>query len=318
VPKKTMQKAILKSYTLDIESDLCMQYPKISIVTPSYNCKALIAQTLDSVLSQNYPNLELIVIDGNSTDGTQQVLEHYSNSFAYWQSQKDQGQYDAINQGFAKSTGEIMAWLNADDMLLPNSLFVVAEIFEQLAEVEWISSLQPASWDANGYLAKVNSLPGFNQQAFLDGLYLPTTAKKGYWLQQESTFWRRSLWQKAGSSIPNYDLAGDFALWCKFYELTDLYGVSYPLGGFRMIEGQRSEDYESYMTQATHALQEARANLRWNSNASNQLIYRSLPTMTRIHQFLTKRYGYEGAYIQKNHPRKINSPWSIEHRHFLP
>ena len=313
-----MQKAILKTYTLDIESDLCMQYPKISIVTPSYNCKALIAQTLDSVLSQDYPNLEFIVIDGNSTDGTQQVLEQYSNSLTYWHSQKDQGQFDAINQGFAKSTGEIMTWLNADDMLLPNSLFVVAEIFQQLEKAEWISSLQPASWDANGYLAQVNSLPGFNRQAFLDGLYLPTTAKKGYWLQQESTFWRRSLWEKAGSSIPNFDLAGDFALWCKFYEFADLYGVSYPLGGFRMIEGQRSEAYENYMVQATHALQAARANLRWNSNSTNQLIYRSLPTTTRIHQFLTKRYGYEGAYINKTHPRKINSPWSIEHQNFLP
>lgn len=313
-----MRKAILKTYTLDIESDLCMQYPKISIVTPSYNCKALIAQTIDSVLSQNYPHLEFIVIDGNSTDGTQQVLEQYSNSFAYWHSQKDQGQYDAINQGFAKSTGEIMGWLNADDMLLPNSLFVIGEIFAQLAEVEWISSLQPAAWDANGYLAKVNSLPGFNRQAFLDGLYLPTTAKKGYWLQQESTFWRRSLWQKAGSSIPNDDLAGDFALWCKFYEFADLYGVSYPLGGFRMIEGQRSEDYENYMTQARAALARARANLGWNPNTTNQLIYRSLPTTTRIHQFLTKRYGYEGAYINKTHPRKLNSPWSIERRHFLP
>ncbi len=295
-----------------------MHHPKISIVTPSYNCKELIAQTIDSVLNQHYPNLELIVIDGNSTDGTQQVLEQYSSSFAYWQSQKDQGQYDAINQGFAKSTGEIMAWLNADDMLLPNSLFVVAEIFEQLAEVEWISSLQPASWDANGYLAQVNSLPGFNRQAFLDGLYLPTLAKKGYWLQQESTFWRRSLWEKSGASIPSYDLAGDFALWCKFYELTDLYGISYPLGGFRMIEGQRSEDYENYMAQAKLALQAARVNLQWNAGTTNQLIYHPIASVGRMNRFLTKRYGYEGAYIHKKHPRKINSAWSIEHRNFLP
>jgi glycosyltransferase involved in cell wall biosynthesis len=295
-----------------------MQYPKISIVTPSYNCKALIAQTLDSVLSQNYPNLEFIVIDGNSTDGTQQILEQYSNSFAYWQSQKDQGQYDAINQGFAKSTGEIMGWLNADDMLLPNSLFVIAEVFAQLTDVEWISSLQPASWDANGYLAQVKSLPGFNRQAFLDGLYLPTTAKKGYWLQQESTFWRRSLWEKSGSSIPTYDLAGDFALWCKFYEFADLNGLSYPLGGFRMIEGQRSEDYENYMAQARLALEKTRVNLSWDGSKTNQLIYHSLPTPTRIDQYLTSHYGYEGRYIQKHHPRKMNSLWSIERRKFLP
>ena len=295
-----------------------MHYPKISIVTPSYNCKALIAQTIDSVLSQNYPNLEFIVIDGNSTDGTQQVLERYSNSFAYWHSQKDHGQYDAINQGFSKSTGEIMGWLNADDMLLPNSLFVVAEIFQQLEKVEWISSLQPASWDANGYLAQVSSLPGFNRQAFLDGLYLPTTAKKGYWLQQESTFWRRSLWEKAGSSIPDYDLAGDFALWCKFYELTDLYGVRYPLGGFRMIEGQRSEAYENYMIQAKTALQATRGKQNWDARETNQMIYHSLPIPRRINEFLNRHYGYEGAYIQKNHPRKMNSLWSVEHRNFLP
>ena len=295
-----------------------MHYPKISIVTPSYNCKALIAQTIDSVLSQNYPNLEFIVIDGNSTDGTQEILEQYSNSFAYWHSQNDQGQYDAINQGFAKSTGEIMAWLNADDMLLPNSLFVAGEIFAQLAEVEWISSLQPTSWDANGYLAQVKSLPGFNRQAFLDGLYLPTTAKKGYWLQQESTFWTRSLWEKAGSSIPSYDLAGDFALWCKFYEFADLYGISYPLGGFRMIEGQRSEDYENYMAQARTALQTARSNLSWDSSVTNQLIYHSLPMPARIDQYLTSHYGYEGRYIQKQYPRKMNSPWLIERKKFLP
>lgn len=295
-----------------------MHYPKISIVTPSYNCKALIAQTIDSVLNQNYPNLEFIVIDGNSVDGTQEVLEQYSNSFAYWHSQKDQGQYDAINQGFAKSTGEIMGWLNADDMLLPNSLFVIGEIFAQLTEINWISSLHPASWDADGYLAQVSSLPGFNRQAFLDGLYLPTTAKKGYWLQQESTFWRRSLWEKAGSSIPNYDLAGDFALWCKFYEYTDLCGVSYPLGGFRMIEGQRSEDYENYMAQARLALEKTRANLSWDNSKTNQLIYHSLPIPARIDQYLISHYGYEGRYIQKQHPRNLNSPWSIERKKFLP
>ena len=295
-----------------------MQYPKISIVTPSYNCKALIAQTIDSVLNQHYPNLEYIIIDGNSTDGTQEVIKQYSNSLSYWHSQKDQGQYDAINQGFTKSTGEIMGWLNADDMLLPNSLFVIAEIFTQLAQVEWVTSLQPTSWDASGFLAQVNSLPGFSRQAFLDGLYLPTTAKKGYWLQQESTFWRRSLWEKAGSSIPDYDLAGDFALWCKFYEHADLVGVSYPLGGFRMIEGQRSEAFEGYMTQAKTALQATRVNLDWGQRKTNQLIYHTALIPERITQFLTKHCGYHGAYIQKKYPRKINSQWSIDYRKFLP
>ena len=296
-----------------------MPFPKISIVTPSFNSKGLIAETMNSVLGQNYPNLEYIIIDGGSNDGTAQIIEQHANQLSYWHSKKDNGQYDAINQGFAKSTGEIMCWLNADDMLLPKSLFVVAEVFEQLKEVEWISSLQPGSWDARGHLAEVRTLPGFSKQAFLDGLYLPTTAKKGYWMQQESTFWRRSLWEKADSSILDYHLAGDFALWCKFYEYAELCGISYPLSGFRMIEGQRSEDHQTYMTEARKALNEARGNLRWNPKATNNLIYSPLAAMPKLDHFLKQSYGYQGVYLKNQSQRDPNqSNWAIERAKFLP
>lgn len=296
-----------------------MPFPKISIVTPSFNSKGLIADTINSVLGQNYPNLEYIIIDGGSTDGTPQVIEQYANQLSYWQSQKDDGQYDAINQGFAKSTGEIMCWLNADDMLFPKSLFVVAEVFNQLKQVEWLSSLQPASWDASGHLAEVRSLPGFSRQAFLDGLYLPTTAKKGYWMQQESTFWRRSLWEKAGPTIPNYSLAGDFALWCKFYEHAELCGLTYPLSGFRMIEGQRSEDHETYMNEAQRALDEVRKKLHWDSKATNSLIYSTLATIPKAKDFLKQAHGYEGVYL-RNKSQRIpdGSNWIVEQQKFLP
>jgi len=296
-----------------------MPFPKITIVTPSFNSKKLIADTINSVLGQNYPNLEYIIIDGGSTDGTPQVIEHYANQLNYWHSKKDAGQYDAINQGFAKSTGDIMCWLNADDMLLPNSLFVVAEVFEQLQEVQWLSSLQPASWDASGHLAEVRSLPGFGRQAFLDGLYLPTTAKKGYWMQQESTFWRRSLWEKAGSSIPAYSLAGDFALWCKFYEHAELCGLTYPLSGFRMIEGQRSEDHQTYMNEAQIALDEARKKLRWDPKTTNSLIYNGLATISKAKNFIKRSYGYQGIYL-RNKSQRIpkGSKWITEQQKFLP
>jgi glycosyltransferase involved in cell wall biosynthesis len=295
-----------------------MRFPKISIVTPAYNCKNLISATMDSVLSQQYPNLEYIVIDGGSTDGTTQVIEQYADQLSYWHSQKDHGQYDAINQGFAKSSGEILCWLNADDMLLPKSLFVVAEVFESLPSVQWLSSLQPASWDANGRLAEVRNLPGFSKQAFLDGLYLPTTAKKGYWMQQESTFWRRSLWEKAGSTIPDYNLAGEFALWCKFYEHAELCGISYPLGGFRMIEGQRSEDYQSYMKEANTALQDARSKMGWKPSSSNTLAYSALTDLPFARPYLTSRYGYQGSFIRNTSMRSQNSNWVIEQKNFLP
>lgn len=296
-----------------------MRFPKISIVTPSFNSQRLIADTINSVLGQNYPNLEYIMIDGGSTDGTAQIIEQFSSKLSYWHSQKDGGQYDAINQGFAKSTGEIMCWLNSDDMLLPGSLFVVAEVFEQLQVVQWLSSLQPASWDASGHLAEVRTLPGFSKQAFLDGLYLPTTAKKGYWMQQESTFWRRSLWEKAGSSIPNYPLAGDFALWCKFYEYAELCGITYPLSGFRMIQGQRSEDHQTYMSQARKALNEVRINLNWDSKATNGLIYSPLATIPKLDRLLKQSYGYQGTYLKNQNQRDPNqSNWLMERAKFLP
>ena len=293
-------------------------FPKISVITPSYNCKDFIANTIESVLNQQYPNLEYIVIDGGSSDGTAEIIRQYSDQLTYWQSQKDGGQYDAINQGFSKSSGEIMCWLNADDMFLPNSLFVVSEIFSQLNNIEWISSLQPASWDACGYLAHIASLPGFSRQAFLDGLYLPTTTKKGFWLQQESTFWRRSLWEKAGSSIPNFHLAGDFALWCKFYEFAELTGVTYPLGGFRMISGQRSEDFEGYLKEAKAALDAARIELKWSANETSQFIYSAIRSIPKIQRLLKENYGYTGSYIHKQDMKSTNSSWSIEQKKFLP
>jgi glycosyltransferase involved in cell wall biosynthesis len=296
-----------------------MPFPKISIVTPSFNSKGLIADTINSVLGQNYPNLEYIIIDGGSNDGTAQIIEQHANQLSYWHSKKDNGQYDAINQGFAKSTGEIMCWLNADDMLLPKSLFVVAEVFEQLKEIEWVSSLQPGSWDARGHLAEIRTLPGFSKQAFLDGLYLPTTAKKGYWMQQESTFWRRSLWEKAGSSIPDSNLAGEFALWCKFYEYAELCGITYPLSGFRMIEGQRSEDHQTYMAEARKALNEARTNLNWDPKATNNLIYSPLATIPKLDNLLKQSYGYQGTYLKNQSPRDPNqSNWVMERVKFLP
>ena len=295
-----------------------MQYPKITVITPSFNSSRFIESTLKSVIDQQYPNLEYILMEGGSTDGTVEIIARYEKHLATWVSEKDLGQYDAINKGFAKSSGEILCWLNADDMLLPNSLFLVADIFHNLPQVEWLSSLKPGSWDANGHLVSVDILPGFSQKSFLDGLYLPTTNKKGYWLQQESTFWRRSLWEKSGSSIPNSTWAGDFALWCVFYEHTDLYGVDYPLAGFRMIEGQRSEDFHNYMLQANEALSQLRKQLGWTPHFSRLLYYGNLSQIRRVRQWLKSKYGYKGQRITKTNLRSLDAPWKIESDSFLP
>ncbi len=101
-------------------------WPKISIVTPSYNQGQFIEETILSILNQNYPNLEYIIIDGGSTDNTVEIIKKYENRITYWISEKDEGQTDAILKGFKKSSGEWINWLNSDDLLLPNALFDVA------------------------------------------------------------------------------------------------------------------------------------------------------------------------------------------------
>ena len=249
-------------------------WPKISIVTPSYKSAALIEQTIQSVLSQNYPNLEYIVIDG-AGDDTVQILQRYSEQLAYWCSEPDKGQYDALNKGLSKATGDVLCWLNADDMLLPRALFLVGEVFREFADVHWVSSLRPGSWDANGYLTGLGSVPGFSKKAFLDGCFLPGTRKVGHWIQQESTFFSRKLWEKAGSKIPNCHLAGDFLLWCEFYRHTELYGIDYPLSGFRRLAGQRSEALDAYRSEASQGLAVLRRDNNWSGSILKKLMYAS-------------------------------------------
>jgi glycosyltransferase involved in cell wall biosynthesis len=106
-------------------------YPKISIVTPSYNQGQYIEETINSILDQHYPNLEYIIIDGGSTDDTIDIIKKYSKHISYWESKNDNGQSDAINKGLQKATGEIINWLNSDDLLTKNSLFDIAKEFRK-------------------------------------------------------------------------------------------------------------------------------------------------------------------------------------------
>ncbi|MHB8206949.1 MAG: glycosyltransferase family 2 protein [Mucilaginibacter sp.] len=105
-------------------------WPKLSIVTPSYNQEQFIEETIRSVLLQNYPNLEYIIIDGGSTDGTKTILEKYAPWISYWQSEKDEGQGQAINRGFSLASGDYYAWINSDDYYLKDVFFKVAAKFK--------------------------------------------------------------------------------------------------------------------------------------------------------------------------------------------
>lgn len=200
--------------------------PKISLITPVYNGEKYIEKTFLSIYFQEYPNLEHILMDGGSTDNTMKIVEKYRDKISFVHSGKDKGIYDALNRGFAKSTGEIMCWLNADDLHHPNCLWQVAEIFNRFPEVEWITGA-PTNFDEKGICREVIPQRKWSVYQYLAGDY--------FTIQQESVFWRRSLWEKAGSSINDQlKLAGDFELWLRFFRTgTKLYTTTAPLAGFR-------------------------------------------------------------------------------------
>jgi glycosyltransferase involved in cell wall biosynthesis len=116
-------------------------WPKISIVTPSYNQGKYIEETIRSVIMQGYPNLEYIVIDGGSTDNTVEIIKKYQNNISYWVSEKDKGQTHAINKGFEKATGDIVAYLNSDDVYMPYSFSVVADIMTRW-DISWLAGVR--------------------------------------------------------------------------------------------------------------------------------------------------------------------------------
>lgn len=290
--------------------------PRISLVTPSFNQGHFLEATLASVLSQNYPNLEYIVMDGGSKDNSVEIIKKHSGRLACWRSEKDKGQYDAINKGFASTTGEIMAWINSDDMYFPWTLRVVSDIMAAFPEVEWLTTLQQGWWDWYGTPLGFGHVPGFSRDAFLDGCYLPGIGpRKLGWIQQESTFWRRSLWERTGARIStDFFMAGDFELWSRFYGEAELYGVSCPIAGFRFQDGQKTK-HQEYIRQARVSLDRMRAARGWQDEAPRVKTTRKIASRIPVVKRST-RVKYSGKKISRVDVSTPKAAWKIERYSF--
>lgn len=228
-------------------------FPKISIVTACFNQAPFLEQTMLSVLSQGYPNLEYIVIDGGSTDGSVDIIRKYEQQLSYWVSEKDHGLYDALQKGFSRATGEIMAWINSDDLYHPRAFSTAASIFQQFPQVNWLMG-------SNTYFDEAGNCFTYERD-MLDERWSKWRMYhfNGTFIQQESVFWKRTLWVAAGSHISRkYSLAADFELWLRFFRYEKLYSTSFLLGGFRIRKsGQLSDKFRNeYMEQVRSLLSE--------------------------------------------------------------
>lgn len=254
---------------------------KISIVTACLNQEHTVRESIRSIVGQDYPNLEYIFIDGASTDSTLAIATQYKDLIGQLISEKDDGQYEAISKGFQHSTGDIMAWLNGDDTYFPWTFSVVNEIFSSFPEIDWIIGL-PSFLNKRGHLTDIHSKPAsFPRRLISKGLY---DEKRGGYLQQESMFWRRSLWTKVGGLDLNYRYAADFDLWTRFARHTELALINTPLAAFRVLRGEQksSKHRDNYLSEVERIQKERGlpGYSLWNSVASISLITRALLRFT--------------------------------------
>jgi len=224
-------------------------WPRISLVTPSYNQGQYLAETIESVLGQDYPDLEYFVIDGGSTDNTLSVLDRYRGALSGWVSEPDRGQGDALNKGFAWSSGQILGWLNSDDRLAPDALKAIAlafmhsepDIVAGICEVYEEQRLihRHLTCNPDGPL----DLPGL--------LDLDNGWNAGQFFYQPEVFFSRRIWEKAGSRVdPSLHYSMDYELWLRFaLHGARLQGIGHPVAWFRAHPDQKTANSDGFKSE---------------------------------------------------------------------
>lgn len=201
-----------------------MNLPRISIVTPSYNQARFLGETMESILSQDYPNVEYIVVDGGSTDGSVEIIKRYERHLAYWVSEKDGGQSDAIMKGFDRVTGEIFTWVNSDDVLFPGCLRQIAQAYVEHREPDLIHT-NACYIDAESRITRFVRVPCQSRFMFFRGVWNVVAP---------TLFYKTSFFRSVGGLNKAYYLSMDFDVWMRMM----LAGartahVGRYLGGFR-------------------------------------------------------------------------------------
>lgn len=210
-----------------------MPFPKITIVTPSYNQALYLEATIQSVLAQNYPNLEYFVVDGGSSDGSVEIIQKYSDQLAWWVSEPDQGQSEAINKGLARASGEVITWLNSDDLLAPNALHTVASLFADHPNAGLVHGESTIFWGNAHQPTKEMTKAALGDDIVLQSL-------GGMPFAQPSAFFHRRAIDTFGLLDQRLHYAMDYNLFAQIALNYDLVQSSARLSCYRMHDDSKS------------------------------------------------------------------------------
>lgn len=216
--------------------------PKISVITPSFNQAQYIAETIESVLSQDYPHLEYIVIDGGSTDGSAEIIRRHDSRLADWISEPDRGQAHAINKGFARCTGDLVAWLNSDDVYLPGALRAVGEAYAANSG-RIIAGAVINHWEESG-----------REQVILQRLEMSRMLR--FWSRewswhQPGIFFPRAALAKAGSLDETMHYCMDYDLVLRLLPQSEVFAFDQPLVRFRIHDSAKGggDNFDQFLTE---------------------------------------------------------------------
>src|SRR5512140_543243 len=204
--------------------------PKVSIIMPSYNQGQFLEASIASVLAQSYPNIEFIAVDGGSKDNSAEILKKYEQHFAWWVSEKDKGHADALNKGFSHASGDILAWLNSDDVYLPNAVAQAVSVLQEHPEVGMVYGDADLIDNSGAKIGQFASRQTDYRRMLRGSVHIP----------QATTFFRAHLWRQVGPLDLSLFFSFDYDLWVKLAKVSQVLYVPQRWAQFRIHDNGKT------------------------------------------------------------------------------